>query len=102
MWLFYPNLAPTILCVLEDPHDHKVLIRKPDRKVVNGASEDNPPIREDQSLEKDTPQDQKTSKASEAEEQILKELEEQLLLKQNWWMPHKSKKMSLKQRIEEA
>ena len=49
---------------------------RPNKKVTTEVTEDDPPTVEDQSLEKDTPQDPSSSKASEAEEQRLKELEE--------------------------
>ena len=55
---------------------------KPNKKVTTGVTEDNPPIIKDQSLKKDAPQDPSSSKASEAQEQRLRELEEQVLRKQ--------------------
>ena len=77
---------------------------RPNKKVTTEVTEDDPPTVEDQSLEKDTPQDPSSSKASEAEEQRLKELEEQVLRKQN--EPEecrtRAREKSLKQRIEEA
>ena len=42
---------------------------RPNKKVTTGVTEDDPPTVEDQSLEKDAPQDPSSSKASEAEEQ---------------------------------
>ena len=51
--------------------------------LTTRVTEDDPPIVEDQSLKKDAPQDPSSSKASEAEEQRLKELEKQVLRKQN-------------------
>ena len=54
----------------------------PNKKVTTRVTEEDPPIGEDQSLKKDTPQDPSSSKASEAEEQRLKELEEQVPRKQ--------------------
>ena len=55
---------------------------RPNKKVTTGVTEDDPPAVEDQSLEKDIPQNPSSSKASESEEQRLKELEEQVLRKQ--------------------
>ena len=57
------------------------LMDRPNKKVTTRVTEDDPPIVEDQSLEKDAPQDPNSSRASEAEEQRLKELEEQVLRK---------------------
>jgi len=56
---------------------------RPNKKVTTGITEDDPPTVKDQSLKKDAPQDPSSSKASEAEEQRLKELEKQVLRKQN-------------------
>ena len=77
---------------------------RPNKKVTTGVTEDDPPTVEDQSLEKDTPQDPSSSKASEAEEQRLKELEEQVLRKQKELEEchTRAREKSLKQRIEEA
>ena len=56
---------------------------RPNKKVVIGGSEDNPPITsEDQGLEKEAPQDPITSNANEEEEQRLKDLQDQLQAKQ--------------------
>ena len=55
---------------------------RPNKKVTTRVTKDDPPTVEDQSLEKDAPQDPSSSKASEAEEQRLKELEKQVLRKQ--------------------
>jgi hypothetical protein len=52
------------------------------KKVTIGVTEDDPSATEDQSLQKDAPQDPNSSGASEAEEQRLKELEKQVLRKQ--------------------
>ena len=52
---------------------------RPNKKVTTRVTEDDPPTVEDQSLEKDTPQDPNSSKASEAEDQRLKELKEQVI-----------------------
>ena len=54
---------------------------RPNKKITTRVTEDDPPAVKDQSLEKDAPQDPSSSKASEAEEQRLKELEEQVLRK---------------------
>ena len=77
---------------------------RPNKKVTTGVTEDDPPTVEDQSLEKDTPQDPNSSKTSEAEEQRLKELEEQVLRKQKELEEchTRAREKSLKQRIEEA
>ena len=72
----YPTSGAHHLCVLENSHDHAKLMGKPNKKVTTGVTEDNPPIIKDQSLKKDAPQDPSSSKASEAEKQKLKELEE--------------------------
>ena len=58
------------------------LMGRSNKKVTTRVTEDDPLAVEDQSLKKDTPQDPNSSKASEAEEQRLKELEEQVLRKQ--------------------
>ena len=68
--------------MLEDSHDHATLMGRANKKVTTGVTKDDPPTVEDQSLEKDTPEDPNSSKASEAEDQRLKELEEQVLRKQ--------------------
>jgi hypothetical protein len=89
--------------VLEDSHDHKKPLGRPGRNVISGATEEDPPATgEDQSLEKDAPQDPNSSKASEAEEQGLKELEEQLILKQKELKKcyARAREKSLKQREE--
>ena len=77
---------------------------RPNKKVTTRVTEDGPPIVEDQSLEKDTPQDPNSSKASEAEDQRLKELEEQVLRKQKELEKcrARAREKALKQRIEEA
>ena len=76
-------------------------MRRPNKKVITGVIEDDPPTVEDQSLEKDAPQDPSSSKASEAEEQRLKELEEQVLRKQKELKEccARVREKSLKQRI---
>jgi len=54
--------------VFEDSHDLKNAMGRPNKKVVIGGSEDNPPITsEDQGLEKEAPQDPITSNANEEE-----------------------------------
>jgi len=62
--------------MLEDSHDRVKPMGRPNKKVATRITEDDPPIGKGQSLEKDAPQDPNSSKASEAEEQRLKELEE--------------------------
>ena len=64
------------------PTTTRKLIGRPNKKVTTGVTKDDPPTVEDQSLKKDAPQDPSSSKASEAEDQRLKELEEQVLRKQ--------------------
>ena len=80
-WFLYPTSSSHRLCVLKNSHDHAKLMGRPNKKVTTGITEDDPPTVEDQSLEKDGPQGPSSSKASEAEEQRLKELEEQVLRK---------------------
>ena len=80
--IFYPTSSAHRLCVLKNSHDHAKLMYRPNKKVTTRVTEDDQPTVEDQSLKKDTPQDPSPSKASEAEEQRLKELEEQVLRKQ--------------------
>ena len=77
---------------------------RPNKKVTTRVTEDDPPTVEDQSLKKDTPQDPNSSKASEAEDQRLKELEEQVLRKKKELEEchARAREKSLKQRIEEA
>ena len=77
---------------------------RPIKKVTTGVTEDDPPAGDDASLEKDAPHDKKSSKASEAEEQRLKELEEQVLSKQKEREECRIRAIekSLRQRIEEA
>ena len=65
----------------ENEDDHVKLMGRPNKKVTTGVTEDDPPIVEDHTLKKDPPQDPSSSKASEAKEQRLKELEEQVLRK---------------------
>ena len=90
--------------MLEDSHDHAKSMGRPNKKVITRITENDPPIGEDQSLEKDAPQDLSSSKASEAEEQRLKELEEQALRKLNELKECRARARVkfLKQRIEEA
>jgi t-SNARE complex subunit (syntaxin) len=80
------------------------LMGRPNKKVTTRVTEDDQRTIEGQSLEKDTPQDPSPSKASEAEEQRLKELEEQVLRKQKELEEcrARAREKSLKQRIEEA
>jgi len=77
---------------------------RPNKKVTTRVTEDDPPTVEDQSLEKMHPQDPNSLGASEAEEQRLKELEEQVLRKQKELeeCSARAREKSLKQRIEEA
>ena len=60
--------------MLEDSHDHAKLMGRPNKKVTTGVTKIDAPTVEDQSLKKDAPQDPSSSKASEAEEQRLREL----------------------------
>jgi hypothetical protein len=55
---------------------------RPNKKTVNGEAEDKPPLGEDRGLTKDVSQGANSSKTSKAEEQRLKELEEQVLRRQ--------------------
>ena len=68
--------------MLEDSHDHAKLMYRHSKKVTTWVTEDDPPTVRNQSLEKDAPQDPNPSGVSEAEEQRLKELEEQVLRKE--------------------
>ena len=90
--------------MLKNSHDHAKLIDRPNKKITTGVTEDDPPAVKDQSLKKDAPQDPSSSKASEAEEQRLKELEEQVLRKKKELEEcrARAREKSLKQRIEEA
>jgi hypothetical protein len=54
---------------------------RPNKKVTTRVADNDPPTIKDQDLEKDVNQDPSSSKASEVEEQRLKELEEQVLRK---------------------
>jgi hypothetical protein len=49
------------------------------KKIINVASEDEPPLGENRGLTKDASQDANSSKIAEAKEQRLRELEEQVL-----------------------
>jgi len=103
--LFYPTSGAHRLCVLEDSHDHKNSTDRPSKKVTTGATKDESPgIGDDQNLEKGPPQDPNSSKASEAEEQRLKEPEEQVPRKQKELKECRTRPREklLKQRIEEA
>ena len=77
---------------------------RPNKKVTTRVTQDDPPTVEVQSLQKDTPQDPNSSKSSEAEEQRLKELEEQVLRKQKKLEKchARAREKYLKQRIEKA
>jgi len=68
--------------VLEDSHDHATLMGRANKKVTTGVTKDDPPTVKNQNLEKEAPQDPNSLGAREAEEQRLKELEEQVLGKQ--------------------
>ena len=103
--LFYPTSGAHRLCVLEDSHDHKNSTDRPSKKVTTGATKDESPgIGDDQNLEKGPPQDPNSSKASEAKEQRLKELEDQLQAKQKELEECRARirQKTLKQTIEEA
>jgi hypothetical protein len=77
---------------------------RPNKKTVNGEAEDEPPLGKDQGLTKDVSQGANSSKTSEAEEQRLKELEEQVLRRQKELEEcrARAREKTLKQRIEEA
>jgi hypothetical protein len=55
---------------------------RPNKKAINEATEDDPPLGEDRGLTKDVSQDANSSKTGKAEEQRLKELEEKVLRRQ--------------------
>ena len=58
VWLFYPASGANRLYVLKDSHDLKKPMGRPSKKVTTGAIEDEQPVTgEDQSLEKEAPQD---------------------------------------------
>ena len=90
--------------MLENSHDHAKLINRPNKKITTRVTEDDPPAVKDQSLEKDAPQDPSSSKASETEEQRLRELEDQVLRKQKELEEcrTRAREKSFKQRIEEV
>jgi t-SNARE complex subunit (syntaxin) len=77
---------------------------RPNKKTVNGEAEDEPPLGEDRGLRKDVSQGANSSKTGEAEEQRLKELEEQVLRRQKELEEcrAKAREKTLKQRIEEV
>jgi hypothetical protein len=77
---------------------------RPNKKAVNGATEDEPPLGEDRGLRKDASQDANSSIAGEAEEQRLRELEEQVLSRKKELEEcrARAREKTLKQRIEEA
>jgi exonuclease VII large subunit len=77
---------------------------RPNKKVTTGVVDNDPPTIEDQNLEKDANQDPSSLKASEVEEQRLKELEDQVIRKQKELEECRAgaREKSLKQRIEEA
>jgi molecular chaperone GrpE (heat shock protein) len=77
---------------------------RPNKKVTTRVDDNDPPTIKDQNLKKDANQDLSSSKANEAEEQRLKELEEQVLRKQKELEEchTRAREKSLKQRIEEA
>ena len=77
---------------------------RPIKKVTTGVTENDAPTVEDQSLKKYAPQDPSSSKASETEEQRLRELEDQVLRKQKELEEchTRAREKSLKQRIEEV
>jgi hypothetical protein len=55
---------------------------KPNKKTINGEAEDEPPLSEDRGLTKDVSQGANSSKTGKTKEQRLKELEEQVLRRQ--------------------
>jgi molecular chaperone GrpE (heat shock protein) len=57
-------------------------IARPNKKTVNEEAEDEQPLGEDKGLTKEVSQDANSSRTGEAEEQRLKELEEQVLRRQ--------------------
>jgi hypothetical protein len=77
---------------------------RPNKKAINGAAKDEPPLGEDQGLTKDVSQDANSLKIGEAEEQRLRELEEQVLRRQKELEEcgTRIREKTLKQRIEEA
>jgi hypothetical protein len=77
---------------------------RPNKKTVNREAEDEPPLGEDRGLTKVVSQGANSSKTDEAEEQRLKELEEQVLRRQKELEECRvrAREKTLKQRIEEA
>jgi hypothetical protein len=55
---------------------------RPNKKTVNEETEDEQPLGEDRGLTKEVSQSANSSRTTEAEEQRLKELEEQVLRRQ--------------------
>jgi hypothetical protein len=77
---------------------------RPNKKTVNEEAEDEQPHDEDRSLTKEVSQGANSSRTGEAEEQRLKELEEQVLRRQKELEEYRARarEKTLKQRIEEA
>jgi uncharacterized protein YPO0396 len=77
---------------------------RPNKKAINRATKDEPPLGEDRGPTKDIPQDANSSKTGEAEEQRLREFEEQVLRRQKELEECRARERekTLKQRIEEA
>jgi hypothetical protein len=77
---------------------------RPNKKPVNEETEDEQPLGEDRGLTKEVSQGAKSSRTAEAEEQRLKELEEQVLQRQKELEECRARprEKTLKQRIQEA
>jgi t-SNARE complex subunit (syntaxin) len=77
---------------------------RPNKKTVNEETEDEQPLGEDRGLTKEVYQGANSSRTGEAEEQRLKELEEQVLRRQKELEEYRARarEKTLKQRIEEA
>jgi t-SNARE complex subunit (syntaxin) len=77
---------------------------RPNKKTVNEETEDEQPLGEDRCLTKEVYQGANSLRTGEAEEQRLKELEEQVLRRQKELEEYRARarEKTLKQRIEEA
>jgi t-SNARE complex subunit (syntaxin) len=77
---------------------------RPNKKTVNEETEDEQPLGEDRGLTKEVSQGANSSRMGKAEEQRLKELEEQFLRRQKELEEcrARAREKTLKQRIEEA
>jgi hypothetical protein len=77
---------------------------RPNKKNINEETEDEQPLGEDKGLTKEVSQGTNSSRTAEAEEQRLKELEEQVLRRQKELEEchARAREKTLKQRIEEA